>query len=39
MRKTGYEWNGKKANPALTAYSQIADQIATSLSIPSTKTT
>jgi chromosome partitioning protein len=24
MRKTGYEWNGKKANTALLAYSQIA---------------
>jgi chromosome partitioning protein len=38
MRKTGYEWNGKKANAALTAYSQIASQIAkTALDKPTPK--
>lgn len=36
MRKTGYEWNGKKANAALTAYSDIASYIAKTTS---TKTT
>ena len=38
MRKTGYEWNCKKANAALTAYSQIASQIAkTALDKPTPK--
>lgn len=34
MRKTGYEWNGKKANIALSAYTQIAEHIMTTVQTP-----
>lgn len=39
MRKTGYEWNGKKANAALSAYTQIAGQITTMPAIQKSTTT
>jgi cellulose biosynthesis protein BcsQ len=27
MQRTGYEWNGKKANPALDEYTKLATKI------------